>query len=107
MYLIAEPRLGGLRIQEWHRRARLAIGLLILVLLGSSVGLVLLDRSDAPLTTKMFTAFWDAVNLVTTLGDFSDFNTGQKIFMLVAMLATVVVAGYALRQLRECCRATT
>ena len=60
---------------------------------------MLLDRSDAPLTMKMFTAFWDAVNLVTTLGDFSDFNTGQKIFMLVAMLATVIVAGYALRQL--------
>jgi len=99
MYRIAEPRLGGLRIQEGHRRARLAIGLLILVLLGSSGGLVLLDRSDAPLTTKMFTAFWDAVNLVTTLGDFSDFNTDQKVFMLVAMLATVVVAGYAFRQL--------
>ncbi|MCX4145250.1 MULTISPECIES: TrkA family potassium uptake protein [Paraburkholderia] len=99
MYRIEEPRLGGLRIKEWRRRARLAVGLLFLVLLGSSAGLVLLDHSDAPLPTKMFTALWDAVNLVTTLGDFSDFNPDQKIFMLVAILATVVVAGYALRQL--------
>ena len=99
MYRIEEPRLGGLRIKEWRRRAHLAIGLLFLVLLGSTLGIGLLDHSDAPLTTKMFTAFWDAVNLVTTLGDFSDFNPDQKIFMLVAILATMVVAGYALRQL--------
>jgi hypothetical protein len=72
---------------------------LFLVLLGSTLGIGLLDHSDAPLTTKMFTAFWDAVNLVTTLGDFSDFNPDQKVFMLVAILATMVVAGYALRQL--------
>jgi hypothetical protein len=99
MYRIEEPRLGGLRIKEWRRRAHLAVGLLFLVLLGSTLGIGLLDHSDAPLTTKMFTAFWDAVNLVTTLGDFSDFNPDQKVFMLVAILATVVVAGYALRQL--------
>ncbi|KAA0998783.1 potassium transporter TrkA [Paraburkholderia panacisoli] len=99
MYRIEEPRLGGLRIREWRRRVHLAVGLLILVLLGSTLGIGLLDHSDAPLSTKMFTAFWDAVNLVTTLGDFSDFNPDQKIFMLVAILATVVVAGYALRQL--------
>jgi voltage-gated potassium channel len=99
MYRIEEPRLGGLRIKEWRRRAHLAVGLLFLVLLGSTLGIGLLDHSDAPFTTKMFTAFWDAVNLVTTLGDFSDFNPDQKVFMLVAILATVVVAGYALRQL--------
>jgi len=57
MYRIQEPRLGGLRIKEWRRRAHLAVGLLFLVLLGSTLGIGLLDHSDAPLTTKMFTAF--------------------------------------------------
>ena len=99
MYRIEEPRLGGLRIKEWRRRAHLAVGLLFLVLLGSTLGLELLDHTDAPVSTKMFTAFWDAVNLITTLGDFSDFNADQKMFMLVAILVAMVVAGYALRQL--------
>ncbi|ACC72652.1 NAD(P)-binding protein [Paraburkholderia phymatum] len=99
MYRIEEPRLGGLRIQEWRRRAHLAVGMLFLVLLGSTLGIELLDHTDAPVSTKTFTAFWDAVNLITTLGDFSDFNADQKIFMLVAILVTVVIAGYALRQL--------
>ncbi|WOD13472.1 NAD-binding protein [Paraburkholderia kirstenboschensis] len=99
MYRIEEPRLGGLRIKEWRRRAHLAVGLLLLVLLGSALGIALLDHSDAPLSTKMFTAVWDAVNLISTLGDFSEFNADQKIFMLGAILATMLVAGYALSQL--------
>jgi voltage-gated potassium channel len=99
MYRIEEPRLGGLRIKEWRRRAHFAVGLLLLVLLGSALGIGLLDHSDAPLSTKMFTAVWDAVNLISTLGDFSEFNADQKIFMLGAILATMVVAGYALSQL--------
>lgn len=99
MYRIEEPRLGGLRIKEWRRRTHLAIALLFLVLTGSTLGIALLDHTDAPASTKTFTAFWDAINLITTLGDFSDFNADQKVFMLVAIIVTMVVAGYALRQL--------
>ncbi|MCC8404049.1 NAD-binding protein [Paraburkholderia sp. MMS20-SJTN17] len=99
MYRIEEPRLGGLRIKEWRRRAHLALGLLLLVLLASTLGIALLDHSEAPAGAKLFTAFWDAINLITTLGDFSDFNADQKVFMLAAIIVTMVVAGYALRQL--------
>lgn len=99
MYRIEEPRLGGLRIKEWRRRTHLAIALLLLVLAGSTLGIALLDHTDAPASTKAFTAFWDGINLVSTLGDFSDFNADQKAFMVVAIIVTMVVAGYALRQL--------
>jgi hypothetical protein len=86
-------------VREWRRRARHAIGLLFLSLALSTTGLVLLDGSKAPFSKRLFTAMWDAVNLTTTLGDFSDFDERQKIFMLAAMLVTMLVAAYAISRL--------
>jgi FlaA1/EpsC-like NDP-sugar epimerase len=99
IYRLDEPRLGALRIREWRHRAYRAIGLLFLLLVVVATGLTLLDDSNAPLQTKMFHALWDGVNLVTTLGDFSDFDGRQKVFMLVAMLATMVIAAAAISML--------
>ncbi|NPT56106.1 potassium transporter TrkA [Paraburkholderia sp. 5N] len=99
MYRIDEPRLGVIRIREWRRRARHAIVLLLLVLGAATTGLVLLDRSNVPPGTKVFNAVWNGVNLVTTLGAFSEFNEGQKRFMLLAMVITMVVGGYAVATL--------
>ncbi|BCG03497.1 hypothetical protein PPGU19_080650 (plasmid) [Paraburkholderia sp. PGU19] len=47
----------------------------------------------------MFTALWDGVNLVTTLGAFSEFNQPQKTFMLLAMIATLLIGGFAVSRL--------
>jgi voltage-gated potassium channel len=99
IYRVDEPRLGALRIREWRHRARRALGLLLLLLMIVATGLTLLDNSNAPLSTKVFHALWDGVNLVTTLGDFSDFDERQKIFMLAAMLATMLVAAFAISML--------
>jgi len=99
IYRVDEPRLGALRIREWRHRARHALALLLLLLLIVATGLTLLDNSTAPLPTKVFHALWDGVNLVTTLGDFSDFDERQKIFMLAAMLATMLVAALAISML--------
>jgi hypothetical protein len=48
---------------------------------------------------KLFIAMWDAVNLTTTLGDFSDFNQHQRLFMLAAMFVTMLVAAFAISRL--------
>jgi voltage-gated potassium channel len=99
VFRVDEPRLGRIRMREWRRRAGHTVGLLVLLLGGATVGLVALDQSDASFLKKVFTALWDGVNLVTTLGDFSDFNQSQRVFMLVAMFATLVIGGYAVSRL--------
>jgi hypothetical protein len=99
VYRVVEPRLGALRIPEWRHRARKALGLLLMLQVLVAAGLTLLDDSNAPLPTKMFHALWDGVNLITTLGDFSVFNGHQKLFMLAAMLATMVIAAIAISML--------
>lgn len=99
IYRVDEPRLGALRVREWQQRARRALVLLLLLLAIVATGLTLLDNSKAPLPTKAFRALWDGVNLVTTLGDFSDFDERQKVFMLAAMLATMLVAALAISML--------
>ncbi|QBR02382.1 potassium transporter TrkA [Paraburkholderia pallida] len=99
MYRVAEPRLGVVRIREWRRRAHHTIGLLVLLLVVATTGLVVLDRSPASFFDKVFTGLWDGVNLVTTVGDFSEFNQFQKVFMLLAMFATLVIGGFAVSRL--------
>lgn len=99
IYRVNEPRLGAFRVREWRRRARHAIVMLVLLLAAATGGLMLLDQSAAPLHTRLFNALWDAANLTTTLGDFSDFDERQKIFMLAAMLVTMFVAAFAISRL--------
>jgi voltage-gated potassium channel len=99
IYRVDEPRLGVIRIREWRRRARYTVGLLVLLLGGSATGLVLLDQSDTSFSNKVFTALWDGVNLITTLGDFAEFNQPQKMFMLLAMFTTLLIGGFAVSRL--------
>ena len=99
IFRVNEPRLGAIRVREWTRRARRTVGLLFLILGGAIVGLVLLDQSNAPFANKFFAALWDSANLITTLGDFSELNEPQKLFMVLAMFATLVVGGYAVSRL--------
>jgi len=99
IYRVDEPRLGAVRVREWRRRARHAVVMLVLVLVAATGGLVLLDESTAPFHTRLFTALWDAANLTTTLGDFSEFDERQKIFMLAAMLVTMFVAAFSISRL--------
>lgn len=99
IYRVDEPRLGAVRVREWRRGARHAIALLVFLLVAATAGLMLLDESKAPFSKRLFTAMWDAVNLTTTLGDFSDFDERQKLFMLAAMFMTMLLAAFALSRL--------
>jgi len=99
IYRVNEPRLGAVRVREWRRRARHAVIMIVLLLAAATTGLMFLDESHAAFHTRLFNALWDAANLTTTLGDFSDFDERQKIFMLGAMFVTMFVAAFAISKL--------
>lgn len=99
IYRINEPRLGAVRVHEWRRRARHAIAMIVMLLAAATTGLMFLDQSKAAFHTRLFNALWDAVNLTTTLGDFSEFDESQKVFMLAAMVVTMFVAAFAISKL--------
>jgi voltage-gated potassium channel Kch len=65
----------------------------------SAIGLAALDNSDKPLTSKLFDGLWNAANLVTTLGNFTDFSERQKVFVMATMLAFLTIGGYAISKL--------
>ena len=99
IYRVIEPRLGQLRLADWRRRGRRVLGLLLLVVLLCAVGLALLDNSsDAP-ELKLLQGLWNALNLVTTLGDFSPFDRYQKLFVMVVMIGVAVIGAYAVAQM--------
>lgn len=99
IYRFVEPRLGRRRLQEWRLRALRVLALLATVIAGCAIGLALLDAPTTPIEHRLLMGLWNAVNLVTTLGDFSSFDLRQKLFMLGAMLAVMIVGAYAIGQL--------
>ena len=69
------------------------------MILACALGLAVLDTSTEPMPHKLLLALWNAVNLVTTLGDFSPFDPRQRLFMLGAMLFVMVIGAFAISQL--------
>ncbi len=99
LYRVIDTGLGQSRVQEWRRQAVWTLGLLFLTLLGCTAGLLLLEPTDEPLRHKVFIALWNAVNLITTMGDFTDFTNGQKAFVILTMLIYMMIGGYAVSTL--------
>ena len=64
-----------------------------------AIGLIALDSSDQPLPAKLFRGLWNALNLITTLGDFTDLEWDEKIVMMATMVAFLGIGGYALSRL--------
>ena len=86
-------------MQEWRRRVFHIIGLLLVTLAACAIGLVALDSSEQPLSAKMFRGTWNALNVVTTLGDLTGLDEREKVFMMVTMIAFLVLGGYAVSNL--------
>jgi len=99
VYRVTEPWLGQLRIREWRHRVFHTLGLLFLTLVGCTAGLIVLEPSNEPLTRKAFIALWNAINLITTMGDFTDFTDVQKAFVILTMGVFVLIGGYAVSTL--------
>jgi voltage-gated potassium channel Kch len=99
VYRFIEPRLGRRRLREWRMRAFRLLAFLALIIALCAIGLALLDNSAEPDAHKLLLGVWNAVNLVTTLGDFTGFDLRQKLFMLGAMLCVMILGAYAIGEL--------
>jgi voltage-gated potassium channel len=99
IYRVAESELGKLRVRQWRRSALRTMGLLLAALTACAVGLTVLDSSNEPFAQGIYTGIWNAANLLTTLGDFTAFNTDQRLFMLFAMFVFISIGGYGMAKL--------
>ena len=99
IYRVMEPRVGRLHMQEWRRRVLHIVGLLLVTLAVCAIGLIALDSSGQPLPAKMFRGLWNALNLITTLGDLTGLDEREKVFMMATMIAFLVIGGYAVSSL--------
>ena len=99
IYRVREPELGRLHMREWRGRLLRTVGLLLVTLAACAIGLIALDSSGQPLPAKMFRAMWNALNLVTTLGDLTGLDQREKVFMMATMVAFLVIGGYAVSSL--------
>lgn len=99
IYRFVEPRLGRVRVHQWRWGALQVLLVLALIIALTAVGLALLDNSEARLQDRLLLGLWNAVNLVSTLGDFSSFDARQKLFMMGAMLCVMITGAYAVTQL--------
>lgn len=99
IYHVMDAGRGKGIIREWWRAAAHTFLLLLLTLVVCSAGLAALDTSHPTVQEKVFAAVWNAVNLISTLGDFTSFNQDQKMFMIGAMFTFLVIGGYAVSRL--------
>jgi hypothetical protein len=75
------------------------VGLLLVTVAACAIGLTALDTSGQPLPAKVFRGVWNALNLVTTLGDLTGLDEREKVFMMATMIAFLVIGGYAVSSL--------
>jgi voltage-gated potassium channel len=99
IYRVVDPRVGRLHMHEWWRRVLHIVGLLLVTLALWAIGLIALDSSGRPLPAKMFRGVWNALNLVTTLGDLTALDEREKPFMMATMIAFLVIGGYTVSSL--------
>ena len=99
IYRVVEPHVGVRHLREWRRRVLRTVALLLGTLAVCAVGMTLLDNSGQLLPAKLFRGLWNALNLVTTLGDFTSLDQREKLFMMATMFAFLMIGGYALSNL--------
>jgi voltage-gated potassium channel len=86
-------------MREWRRRVVHTVTLLLATLGACAFGLIVLDSSSSVLPAKVFRGLWNALNLVTTLGDFTGLDQREKWFMMATMGVFLMIGGYALSSL--------
>jgi voltage-gated potassium channel Kch len=99
IYRVVEPEMGRLYMRAWRRRLQRTVGLLLATVVVCAIGLVALDTSGQPLPAKLFRGLWNALNVVTTLGDLTDLDQREQVFMMATMVAFLVIGGYAVSSL--------
>jgi voltage-gated potassium channel Kch len=99
IYRVVEPHEGVRHLREWRRRVLRAVALLAGTLAVCASGMMILDNSGELMPARVFRGLWNALNLVTTLGDFSSLDQREKLFMMATMFAFLGIGGYALSNL--------
>jgi voltage-gated potassium channel len=99
IYRVKESGFGQLHRREWRRRVLHTVGLLLLVVATCATGLIALDSTNLLLPAKIVRGFWNALNMVTTLGSFTSLDPDEKLFMMATMVAFMLTGGYALSSL--------
>jgi voltage-gated potassium channel len=99
IYRVVEPRVGVLHLREWRRRVLRTVALLLGTLAACAIGMIALDNSSQLMPARVFRGLWNALNLVTTLGDFTSLDEREKLFMMVTMFAFLMIGSYALSNL--------
>jgi voltage-gated potassium channel len=99
IYRVLEPGSGVVQMREWRRRVLHTVALLLAALIACAIGLFALDTTSQPLRAKVFRGLWNALNLVTTLGDFTSLEHREKLFMMGTMVVFLMIGGYALSSL--------
>jgi voltage-gated potassium channel len=99
IYRVQEAGFGQLHRREWRRRVFHTVGLLFVVLTVCAIGLIALDTTSLLFPAKIFRGIWNALNLITTLGEFTSLDLREKFFMMATMVAFLMIGGYALSSL--------
>ncbi len=99
IYRVVEPRAGVRHLRQWRRRVLRTVALLLGTLAVCAAGMTALDNSSQLMPAKLFRGLWNALNLVTTLGDFTSLDQREKLFMMATMFAFLMIGGYALSNL--------
>ena len=87
------------RYRSWLRSIRRIVLIFLATIAACTVGLLLLDSTEATMQQRLLHALWNAANTISTLGSLSQLNDAQRVFMIVAMLTLVGTGGYAVTSL--------
>jgi voltage-gated potassium channel Kch len=87
--------------KEQKAAAGRAVSILLATTLTCMGGLIVFDPTGHRWGQKVFDALWNAVNLVSTIGDFTTFNRAQQAFLMLTLCAFIVVGGYAIAALSD------
>jgi hypothetical protein len=99
IFRVINSDLGNRRLRDWHRGVRRTLLMLVLVVAACAIGLAFLDSRDVPFDDKVVLSWWNALNLISTLGDFTSINHNQRLFMIGTMLVFIMIGGYAVSRL--------
>ncbi|WP_166430507.1 potassium channel family protein [Polymorphobacter arshaanensis] len=98
-YRVSDPSRGAYRLRVWRRQALGSMAMLLALMAFSTFGLAFLDPGTMSYSGKLFVGLWNSANIVSTLGDFSAFNTQQRQFMIIMMLSTMFIGGFTITRL--------
>ena len=101
IYTIQSDRKTEVFVQNLRRRALVAVSILVSTVLLSTLGFVLLGEHEGSLLQRAFYAFWDTLNLVSTVGSLhTDLTNTERAWALLIIVVGLgaVLYGFGIMQ---------